>query len=100
GDIHAAVALIDSLSQAPFSAGDLFALVSQLAVLPGGGKSRSTGRGPARLSGAGDPRRGVGVGRGTGPGTRTDGQRGARRTGCSSLVSTVVGVEVVKVGGI
>lgn len=52
GDIHAAVALIDSLSQAPFSAGDLFALVSQLAVLPRGRELRHPGRGPARLSGA------------------------------------------------
>ncbi|MFQ5814038.1 MAG: class I SAM-dependent methyltransferase [Anaerolineae bacterium] len=56
GDIHAAVAWIDSLSHIPLSAGDLFALVRQLAKLPGGGESRHTGRGPARLSGEGHSR--------------------------------------------
>jgi cyclopropane-fatty-acyl-phospholipid synthase len=52
GDIHAAIALIDSLRHVSLSTGDLFALVRQLARLPGGQEARSAGRGPARLSGA------------------------------------------------
>ena len=52
GDIHAAIALIDSLRHVSLSTGDLFALVRQLARLPGGREPGHAGRGPARLSGA------------------------------------------------
>lgn len=52
GDIHAAIAWMDALSQMPFSMGDLFALVRRLATLPKSGGLRYRGRGPARLYGA------------------------------------------------
>lgn len=51
GDIHAAVAWMDALSQTPFSAGDLFTLVRQLAALPNSEGTLYRGRGSARLSG-------------------------------------------------
>ena len=57
GDIHTAVATMDTVGQSLFSTGDLWGLMRRLVALPHGPKLSHTGRGQARLSGQHHSRR-------------------------------------------